>query len=158
MIRNFVSVVAETRAQLEEQQLHINIGLEKLASTQTDVEALQKELATKREELRGKDTLANAKLQQMIGDQNEAEKRKTDADNLSQELDKQNIAIAARREEVQKDLAEAEPALIAAQGAVKCKCTGLILRFLIKNVYSTDYMVSPLQHTYLHSHQEAAVG
>ena len=34
LIRNFVAVVAEKRAQLEEQQLHINIGLEKLASTQ----------------------------------------------------------------------------------------------------------------------------
>lgn len=34
LIRSFVSVVGEKRAQLEEQQLHINIGLDKLAATQ----------------------------------------------------------------------------------------------------------------------------
>ncbi len=119
LIRNFVSVVGEKRAQLEEQQLHINIGLEKLAATQTDVAALQKDLAHKKEELKGKDTLANAKLQQMVGDQNEAERRKADADQVSVELANQNAAIATRRAEVETELAEAEPALVAAQGAVK---------------------------------------
>jgi dynein heavy chain 1, cytosolic len=122
LIRNFVSVVNEKRSQLEEQQLHINIGLEKLASTQTSVEALQRELAVKRSELKEKDTLANAKLQQMIGDQNEAERRKTEADAVSVELDKQNAEIAVRRDAAERDLAEAEPALIAAQQSVKGEC------------------------------------
>lgn len=119
LIKNFVSVVAEKREQLEELQLHINVGLDKLASTQISVELLQAELAKKREELKAKDLLANAKLQQMVADQNEAERRKAEADAVSLELDKQNTEIANRREEAQKDLAEAEPALIAAQQSVK---------------------------------------
>jgi dynein heavy chain 1, cytosolic len=98
LIRNFVSVVGEKRSQLEEQQLHINIGLEKLASTQTSVEALQRKLAVKRSELKEKDTPANARLQQTVGDQNEAERRKTEADAMSVELDKQNAEIAVRRD------------------------------------------------------------
>ena len=122
LIKNFVSVVAEKREQLEELQLHINIGLDKLASTQTSVEQLQVELAKKKEELKTKDTLANAKLQQMVGDQNEAERRKAEADAVSLELDKQNAEIAKRREEAQRDLGEAEPALIAAQQSVKGQC------------------------------------
>jgi len=119
LIRNFVSVVGEKRARLEEQQLHLNIGLEKLAATQTDVAGLQHALASKKEELKGKDALANEKLQQMVEDQNEAERKKTDADKVSRELARQNAAIATRREEVERELAEAEPALLAAQGAVK---------------------------------------
>jgi len=121
LIKNFVSVVSEKREQLEELQLHINIGLDKLASTQTSVEQLQVELAKKKEKLKVKDKLANAKLQQMVADQNEAERRKAEADAVSLELDKQNMEIAKRRDEAQRDLGEAEPALIAAQQSVKSK-------------------------------------
>ena len=119
VIRNFVRVVGEQRARLEEQQLHITVGLERLAATRKDVAALQGNLARKKEELAKQDAVANAKLQQMVGDQNEAERRKADADQVSQELDRQNAAIAERRKEVESELAEAEPALVAAQGAVK---------------------------------------
>ncbi len=119
LIRNFVVVVGEQRARLEEQQLHITVGLERLAATRTDVAALQGALARKKEELAGQDALANAKLQQMVGDQNEAERRKADADQVSAELDRQNAAIASRMRGVESELAEAEPALVAAQGAVK---------------------------------------
>eukprot|EP00624_Nannochloropsis_granulata_P002468 evm.model.NODE_22336_length_4254_cov_36.411144.1 len=55
----------------------------------------------------------------MVEDQNEAERKKTDADKVSRELARQDEAIATRREEVERELAEAEPALLAAQGAVK---------------------------------------
>lgn len=119
LIKNFVSITNEKRSQLEEQQLHINIGLEKLASTQKSVEDLQKELEVKKIDLRVKNDQANGKLQRMLADQNEAERRKVEADAVSADLEKQNAEIDLRRSEAQKDLAEAEPALIAAQQSVK---------------------------------------
>jgi dynein heavy chain 1 len=106
LIRNFVSVVGEKRAQLEEQQLHINIGLEKLDATQSSVQALQVELGVKREELREKDALANAKLQQMIADQNEAERRKV------------RQSVASSRSSV------GTPWLIVPWLCLSCGCTG----------------------------------
>lgn len=49
---------------------------------------------------REKDELANAKLQQMVSGQNEAERRKGDAETLSTDLEKQNNRIAQRRHQV----------------------------------------------------------
>lgn len=49
---------------------------------------------------REKDALANAKLQQMVSGQNEAERRKGEAEILSTDLEKQNKRIAERRHQV----------------------------------------------------------
>ena len=71
------------------------------------------------EELKDKNEQANATLQQMVKDQNEAETRKVEAVKLKEDLDERNKVVDARREEAEADLANAEPALLAAQEAVK---------------------------------------
>ena len=63
--------------------------------------------------------LANQKLEQMVNDQNEAVKRKEEAEKTSKDASRQSESIAARKERAQRDLDEAEPALRAAQAAVK---------------------------------------
>ena len=55
----------------------------------------------------------------MVKDQNEAETRKVEAEKLKGDLDERNKIVDARREEAEADLANAEPALLAAQEAVK---------------------------------------
>ncbi|CAM9128550.1 unnamed protein product [Discosporangium mesarthrocarpum] len=120
LIRAFVAVVNERRAGLEDQQLHINVGLNKLQETQAGVEEMQRGLEQKECRLREKDELANAKLQQMVAGQNEAERRKRDAEALTLELEEQNNRIAERRQQqAEADLSEAEPALLAAQSSVR---------------------------------------
>lgn len=56
----------EKRSDLEEQQLHLNVGLQKIRETVEQVEELQKSLSIKRNELEEKNALANAKLKQMV--------------------------------------------------------------------------------------------
>lgn len=56
----------EKRSDLEEQQLHLNIGLQKIRETVEQVEELQRSLSIKRNELEEKNNLANAKLKQMV--------------------------------------------------------------------------------------------
>ena len=51
---------------MEEQQLHLNIGLNKIRETVQQVEDLQKSLSLKSEELEAKNALANQKLKQMV--------------------------------------------------------------------------------------------
>ncbi|CAM9106263.1 unnamed protein product [Ectocarpus fasciculatus] len=119
LIRAFVSLVNEKRAELEDQQLHINLGLNKLRETQAGVEDMQKGLAEKERRLREKDELANAKLQQMVSGQNEAERRKGEAEILSKDLQQQNDRIAQRRHQAETELSEAEPALLSAQSSVR---------------------------------------
>lgn len=56
----------EKQAELEEQQLHLNVGLQKIHETVEQVEELQKSLALKRHELEAKNQAANAKLKEMV--------------------------------------------------------------------------------------------
>ena len=56
----------EKREDLEEQQLHLNVGLQKIRETVGQVEELQKTLSIKRNELEEKNNMANAKLKQMV--------------------------------------------------------------------------------------------
>ena len=119
LIQNFVSCLNKRRETVEDEQLHINAGLEKLRQTQDNVADLKAGLGAKTAELREKDSLANKKLQQMVADQNEAEKRKVEAQKISVEVEKQQVKINARRDEAQRDLDMAEPALKAAQTSVR---------------------------------------
>ena len=118
-IQNFVTCVNQRRATVEDEQLHINAGLSKLRQTQENVKELKAGLGKKTVELREKETLANKKLQQMVADQNIAEKRKELAEKMGKNVDKQQEEINRRKIEAQRDLDEAEPALIEAQTTVK---------------------------------------
>ncbi len=118
-IASFVKLVAENRSSLEDQQLHINIGLRKLAETQESVATMQRKLEGKEANLKEKNELANSKLEKMVEGQNEAERRKADAESLRKTLELQKIEIATRQEEAQSELSEAEPALLAAQTSVR---------------------------------------
>ncbi|XP_043279701.1 dynein heavy chain, cytoplasmic isoform X3 [Venturia canescens] len=118
-INHFVKLYREKRSDLEEQQLHLNVGLSKIAETVEQVEEMQKSLAVKSQELQAKNEAANAKLRQMVKDQQEAEKKKVQSQEIQQQLAIQTVAIDQKREDVMADLAQVEPAVIDAQNAVK---------------------------------------
>jgi dynein heavy chain 1 len=118
-IHHFVKLYKEKRSDLEEQQLHLNVGLSKIAETVEQVEEMQKSLAVKSQELQAKNEAANAKLRQMVKDQQEAEKKKVQSQEIQLQLSEQTIHIEQKRQEVMADLAQVEPAVIDAQNAVK---------------------------------------
>jgi dynein heavy chain 1 len=119
LILKFVSIEAEKRSNLEDKQTHIRTGLDKLVETQNQVADLRRNLVSKEKILTAKDVEANQKLSQMVEKQNEAEHRKTEAEQLTKELEKQNEEMRIRRETVQRELSEAEPALEAAKLSVQ---------------------------------------
>nr|CAD7576727.1 unnamed protein product [Timema californicum] len=114
-INHFVKLYNEKRSDLEEQQLHLNVGLNKIAETVEQVEEMQKSLAVKSQELQAKNEAANAKLRQMVKDQQEAEKKKVQSQEIQGELEVQTVKIGQKREDVMADLAQVEPAVIDAQ-------------------------------------------
>lgn len=118
-IHHFVKLHNEKRSDLEEQQLHLNVGLNKIAETVEQVEEMQKSLAVKSQELHAKNEAANAKLKQMVKDQQEAEKKKVQSQEIQQQLAEQTVHIEQKRSEVMADLEQVEPAVIDAQNAVK---------------------------------------
>ena len=104
---------------MEDQQLHLNVGLQKIRDTVQQVQALQQSLAMKRQELEAKNTLANQKLKQMVKDQQEAEKKRVTSTELQADLQKQTDLINEKKAHIVNELAEVEPALQDAKSAVK---------------------------------------
>lgn len=108
----------EKREELEEQQRHLHVGLDKLRDTVEQVEELRKSLAIKRSQLEAKNAEANEKLKRMVSDQQEAEQKKAASIEIQAALAEQDKNIKQRREIVMADLADAEPAVLEAQSAV----------------------------------------
>ncbi|KAN0138520.1 Dynein heavy chain and region D6 of dynein motor domain containing protein [Lactarius tabidus] len=117
-INHYVRLYNEKRDELEEQQRHLHVGLDKLRDTVTQVEELRKSLAVKRAQLQAKDKEANEKLRQMVADQQEAEQKKAASIEIQAALVEQDKNIEQRRGVVMADLADAEPAVLEAQSAV----------------------------------------
>ncbi|KAI6134168.1 dynein heavy chain protein 1, partial [Pisolithus croceorrhizus] len=117
-INHYVRLYNEKRDELEEQQRHLHVGLDKLRDTVTQVEELRKSLAIKRSQLEAKDAEANEKLKRMVADQQEAEQKKAASIEIQAALVEQDKKIAQRRAVVMADLADAEPAVLEAQSAV----------------------------------------
>ncbi|KAF2719116.1 hypothetical protein K431DRAFT_286998 [Polychaeton citri CBS 116435] len=117
-VGQFVKLYNEKRDDLEEQQRHLNVGLDKLRETVQKVSDLKKSLAEKKAELEAKDKQAGEKLQRMVADQQEAEQRRAASLEIQAALEKQEKEVAERREVVLSDLAMAEPAVAEAQRSV----------------------------------------
>ena len=117
-VAQYSSLFIEKREDLEEQQRHLNVGLDKLKETVEKVRDLRKSLAGKKGQLEGKDREANEKLAKMINDQKQAEQRKSTSLEIQSELEIQEKEVASRKEVVLLDLAKAEPAVAEAQKSV----------------------------------------
>lgn len=117
-VGQYVKLYTEKREDLEEQQRHLNVGLEKLRDTVDKVRDLRVSLAEKKTQLEQKDAEANEKLQRMVADQREAEQRKNTSLEIQAALEKQEAEVASRRKVVLEDLAKAEPAVEEAKASV----------------------------------------
>ncbi|KAB8270794.1 dynein heavy chain, N-terminal region 1-domain-containing protein [Aspergillus minisclerotigenes] len=117
-VAHYVKLFNEKREDLEEQQRHLNVGLEKLRDTVDKVSDLRASLAQKKTQLEQKDKEANEKLQRMVADQQEAERRKAASLEVQAALEKQEQEVASRKEVVLNDLARAEPAVLEAKKSV----------------------------------------
>ena len=117
-INQFVKIHDEKKAELEEQQSHLDVGLKKIKDTVDQVGEMQKSLAGKGKELEAKNDMANTKLKQMMKDQQQAETKKVQSQALSKQLEIKSAAALEKKRAVEADLAGVEPAVRAAQEAV----------------------------------------
>jgi dynein heavy chain 1 len=117
-INHYVHLFNTKREELEEQQRHLHVGLDKLQDTVKQVEELRKSLAIKRAQLQAKDAEANEKLKRMVTDQQESEQKKLASIEIQAALAEQEVKIQERQGEVKGELAEAAPAVEDAHAAV----------------------------------------
>ncbi|EAR94592.2 dynein heavy chain, cytoplasmic protein (macronuclear) [Tetrahymena thermophila SB210] len=117
-IKHFMELLHSKRSSLEDQQLHLNKGLEKLKDTEEQVATMESTLKKKKTELEQKEKEANEKLKLMVSEQNKAEQSKDESIKLTEQVDKQKAIINEREQIARQELAEAEPALIKAKESV----------------------------------------
>ncbi|XP_041430591.1 cytoplasmic dynein 1 heavy chain 1 isoform X2 [Xenopus laevis] len=117
-INHYADLFNEKRSELEEQQMHLNVGLRKIKETVDQVEELRRDLRIKSQELEVKNAAANDKLKKMVKGQQEAEKKKVMSQEIQEQLHKQQAIIADKQMSVKEDLDQVEPAVIEAQNAV----------------------------------------
>ena len=118
LLNGFRAVLGTQREQLEDQQRFRLVGLERLRTAVEQVEQLQQSLGAQRTRLEQTNVEANDRLQRMVQDQQAAEEQKRSSQQVQAQLAEQEAAVAARRDAVLRDLAEAEPAVLEAQAAV----------------------------------------
>ncbi|KAF5093945.1 hypothetical protein D0Z00_003775 [Geotrichum galactomycetum] len=118
-LRHFVDIFNEKSEELEDQQRHFNVGLDKLRDTVLKVRDLKTNLAEKKSQLENKSQEAKEMLRQMISDQSEAERKRESSIKFQNSLRIQEEKIASRQEIVMNDLNKAEPAVIEAQNSVR---------------------------------------
>jgi dynein heavy chain 1 len=82
------------------------------------VKELQINLATIGRELETKNKQAEEKLKQMVEDQQIAEMKKKDSQELQIKLDQQNAAVNVKKEKAYAELANVEPMIAEAKSAV----------------------------------------
>lgn len=100
-------------------QRHIIVGLDKLKETVLEVSEMRKVLSEKQESLQAKETDAKNMLDKMIVNQNEAERKREFSVATQGELEKQEVQINKRRDVVMQELEVAEPAVLEAQRGVQ---------------------------------------
>ena len=117
-VSQYVKLFNEKRENLEEQQRHLNVGLEKLRDTVDKVEDLRLSLAQKKSQLERKELEANEKLERMVSGQREAEQRKAASLQIQEALEAQERVVSERKDVVLSDLSLAEPAVVEARKSV----------------------------------------
>jgi len=103
-IQHYVSLYAEKKAELEDQQLHLNIGLRKLTDTQEQVAQLNVSLTATGKELELKTREAEEKLKKMVAEQQIAEQKRVDSVKLSKEVEEKQAIVATKQEQAQSEL------------------------------------------------------
>lgn len=114
-----VQLFVKWQFELEQNQRCIGIGLVKLKETALDVNKTEKVLLEKRATLSVKMEEAKKMLNNMILNQNEAERKKEFSEDAQIEIKKQEREIELRREVVMRNLEAVEPAVLEAQRGVQ---------------------------------------
>lgn len=118
-INQYVKLFHEKCSELQEEQRHLTVGLNRINETVEQVEEMQSSLKVKSQELEAKNREAQSKMENIIQNREEARQRTKESEEIQQALRAQETIIAEKRTAVMEDLSKVEPAVREAQQAVQ---------------------------------------
>ena len=117
-IKHFTNLQKEKSEELNEQQVHINKGLQKIIETEQIVSELKESLAIKSVELTKKQKETKEKFEQIMEDQNKATISKEKAEKKKVEIEAMKKQIDERASKVEYELSTVLPKMEAAKNAI----------------------------------------
>lgn len=118
-IKHFMNLQKEKSEDLNEQQVHINKGLQKIIETEEIVNTMKQGLSVKEVELNKKQKETKQKFEKIMEDTEIARKAKEKAEKQKEIIENMKIEIKQRSEKVKNELAEVQPKLDEAKSAVE---------------------------------------
>lgn len=118
-IKHFVELYNEKKSMLEDQQFHLNVGLDKLKQTETQVMEMQGSLDEKKRVLEIKEKEASSKMTMIVQEKTKAKEKQTESAALKIKLEAKQVQISEKKVVVERDLEKALPELEAAQKNVE---------------------------------------
>ncbi|CAH1795230.1 unnamed protein product [Owenia fusiformis] len=116
---NFYQNLMKTKStELQGMKMRLENGLEKLRNTAGQVDDLKSKLAAQEVELAQKNQDANELIEVVGAETEKVSKEKAIADAEEEKVNKINEEVTKKAADCERDLAKAEPALIAAQAAL----------------------------------------
>ena len=117
-IKHFTNLQKEKSEELNEQQVHINKGLQKIIETEQIVSELKESLAIKSVELAKKQKETKEKFEKIMEDQNKATISKEKAEKKQVEIEAMKKQIDERASKVEYELSTVLPKMEAAKNAI----------------------------------------
>lgn len=117
-ISHFASIYKNKISELESNKRHLATGLSKINTAYYDVSKLKTKLSEKESCLNEKDVQAKEKLEQMLGNQCEAEKKRLVSIENRRQYQEKKQKVEERRKVVLKELSDIQPLLEDAKASV----------------------------------------
>lgn len=116
---SIINVYNRTMVGLEDHHRHVALGLDQLRETVVKVHNLKRQLETKSDELEAKNKIKDEVLRTLLDEQNRAERQRELYIDTRAEYEKHVADIDARRRQVEAELQQVEPEVMAAKQGVK---------------------------------------
>ena len=117
-IKHFINLQKEKNEELNEQQVHINKGLQKIIETEQTVNEMKQSLAVKKVDLDKKQIETKAKFEKIMEDTEKARTRKEQAEKQKVKIEEMKEQIEKRTKTVEYELSTVLPKMEAAKAAI----------------------------------------
>ena len=117
-IKHFIKLQKEKNEELNEQQVHINKGLQKIIETEQIVNEMKQSLAVKKVELDKKQVETRAKFEKIMEDTEKARLSKEQAEKQKVKISEMKEQIEKRTQTVEYELSTVLPKMEAAKAAI----------------------------------------
>ncbi|KAI4602866.1 Dynein heavy chain, cytoplasmic [Pestalotiopsis sp. 9143b] len=117
-VAQYVDLYNEKRDELEDQQRHLNVGLQKLDQTVEEVNVLEKQLKVLGTDLERNINEATTKMEEMVDARTDIARNQETASQIQTQLEIRTQEMKERKDTVDRELADAGPAIEEAKKAV----------------------------------------